>query len=421
MTEYHIIREIGKGGMGSVYEAISPSGQKVAIKKLDCKYAGNQEYRSFFDSEVCSLKSMHNPSVVGIVGSSFSDESGNLYLPMEYIEGKTIEQYVRSNGPFTETDAILYFSKILEAFSYIHECDCIHRDIKPSNIMIRPDGSICIIDFGIAKDLKTHTGQTIGRIVGTDGYMSPEQAKGDSVDSRTDIYSLGCLLFYMLSGKHAIVKKSNDYETVKSILSSEFPKITEVEPTVSLFIEKIILKAVNKNMLYRFQTVEEFKDAINAASTPPTEVLPRLYVSVGRNPSCDIVYPPQYSYISGIHLEIEYIGKKDPSSGQSELLIIDKSTNGTSVEGVRLHHDSKKVRCFQNIGQMPAIYLAGRSEGELDWKKVREKLQEKGAWLSATPEPQQVGTTITTPQKGKGCFGILLLLLLILPFALLLL
>ena len=200
MNDYKIIREVGKGGMGCVYEAADSYGNKIALKMMSAKAASHPDYREMFELEVQSLKKLSHPSVVKIIGEPFSDAGGNLYLPMEFVEGRTISQMVQSNGPIGEQEALSIFSKLLEVFSYIHSKACIHRDVKPSNIMIRPDGSVCVIDFGIAKDSKTSTGKTIGRVVGTDGYMSPEQANGYSIDTRTDIYSLGCLLHYMLSG-----------------------------------------------------------------------------------------------------------------------------------------------------------------------------------------------------------------------------
>ena len=153
MNDYKIIREVGKGGMGCVYESLdSSNNNKVALKMMSAKAAAHPDYREMFDHEVRSLRKLSHPSIVKIVGEPFSDEGGNLFLPMEFVEGKTISQIVQANGAFNEQEAISIFIKLLDAFSYIHNKSCIHRDVKPSNIMIRPDGSICVIDFGIAKD-----------------------------------------------------------------------------------------------------------------------------------------------------------------------------------------------------------------------------------------------------------------------------
>ena len=278
MEGYTITKEIGHGGMGSVFEGRSPNGERIAIKMMSNKATINPEFRELFYSEVKALRKMNHPSVVKIVGDYFSDSDGNLYLPMEFVDGMTIEQYI-DNQALDENEALKIFKKILDAFVYIHRAGCIHRDIKPSNVMLKPDGNICVIDFGIAKDAKTSTGKTIGRIIGTDGYMSPEQAKGDSVDYRTDIYSLGCLLHYMLTGHHAITKKSNDYETICSILDDDFPLARLINPSVTEHTQNVILKSVNKNMLMRYQTVEDFKNAF----ADRTIIAPgRKVITVGR-------------------------------------------------------------------------------------------------------------------------------------------
>ena len=161
MADDYLLQEvIGQGGMGCVYRGLSPDGQEVAIKKLDCKYVSIPDFKEFFFIEANALKTMNHPSVVKFKGNPFADEKGNLYLPMEYVKGKTIEKVVNEKGPYTESEARSIMCKILDAFSYIHSHSMIHRDIKPSNIIIKPDGDICIIDFGIAKDMKISTGKT---------------------------------------------------------------------------------------------------------------------------------------------------------------------------------------------------------------------------------------------------------------------
>ena len=380
LNGYTLVREIGRGGMGCVYEGYSPNGKHLAVKMMSSKVTINPEFRELFQLEVAALQKMNHHAVVKIMGSAFGDPEGNLYLPMEFVEGQTIEQHVsQTGGPYPEPEARELFGKVLDAFSYIHAAGCIHRDIKPSNIMVRPDGNICVIDFGIAKDAHTSTGKTIGRIIGTDGYMSPEQAKGDTVDYRTDIYSLGCLLHYMLTGQHAITKKSNDYETVCTILESDFPLAKSINPAVSDQIQQVILRAVDKNMLRRYQTVEEFKAALGG-----TKVIPRISVSVGRT-DCDVTVPGDV--VSGHHLDIEY-RENQLANGSKEcyLMLRDQSTNGTSVDGRYLHHDSISIP-LGNKADLPAIYLAGREEYLMDWDAVLMKLRAKGMEYPPRREP----------------------------------
>lgn len=372
MNDYKIIREVGKGGMGCVYESLDSSNNKVALKMMSAKAAAHPDYREMFDHEVRSLRNLSHPSIVKIVGEPFSDAGGNLFLPMEFVEGKTISQIVQANGAFNEQEALSIFIKLLDAFSYIHNKSCIHRDVKPSNIMIRPDGSICVIDFGIAKDSKTSTGKTIGRVVGTDGYMSPEQANGYNIDTRTDIYSLGCLLHYMLTGTHAIPKQSNDYDTICAILENNFPLVSEKGFTVSDKTQKAILTAVNKNMTLRFQTTEEFKAALTDKAI--------CKISVGRS-NCDITLYGEY--VSSYHLDIIWEPQNEKASSY-KVTIKDHSTNGTGVNGRKIKNESYSFMINQSVkslmndpSSLPQVMIAGLASHVLEWKTVLNILFEK--------------------------------------------
>lgn len=372
MNDYKIIREVGKGGMGCVYESLDSNNNKVALKMMSAKAAAHPDYREMFDHEVRSLRKLSHPSIVKIVGEPFSDAGGNLFLPMEFVEGKTISQIVQANGAFNEREALSIFIKLLDAFSYIHNRSCIHRDVKPSNIMIRPDGSICVIDFGIAKDSKTSTGKTIGRVVGTDGYMSPEQANGFNIDTRTDIYSLGCLLHYMLTGTHAIPKQSNDYDTICAILENNFPLVSEKGFTVSDKTQKAILTAVNKNMTLRFQTTEEFKAALTDKAI--------CKISVGRS-NCDITLYGEY--VSSHHLDIIWEPQNEKASSY-KVTIKDHSTNGTGVNGRKIKNESYSFMINQSVkslmndpSSLPQVMIAGLASHVLEWETVLNILFEK--------------------------------------------
>lgn len=373
MSDYTIVQEIGKGGMGSVFEAIGPTGRRVALKMMSAKAAAYPDYREMFEHEVRSLRKLSHPSIVNIVGEPFSDSSGNLFLPMEYIEGKTISQIVQdsNHGPYPEDEALSLFIQLLDAFSYIHSKGCIHRDVKPSNIMIRPNGSVCVIDFGIAKDSKTSTGKTIGRVVGTDGYMSPEQANGLNIDARTDIYSLGCLLHYMLAGSHAITKRSNDYETICAILDNNFPLVSEKGISISERTQNAILKAVNKNMMLRFQSANEFKRALQSEQLAPNQFV----VTVGRS-GCDINISGEY--ISKNHLDILFV----INTGTNHVTITDHSTNGTGVNGRMVRGTSYDFTYTGSImkddySSFPTVMLSGLPDYTLNWQEIADVLFEK--------------------------------------------
>lgn len=392
---YTIINEIGRGGMGCVYKGQDASGKLVAIKMMSNRVTCFPEYRQLFQSEVDTLKRMNHPSVVHIVGDPYSDPAGNLYLPMEFVEGETIEQHVSAKGTFTLNEAVELMAKILEALQYVHDRHRIHRDIKPSNIMLRQDGSVCVIDFGIAKDARIGgTGHTVGRVIGTDGYMSPEQANGLHIDHRTDIYSLGCVFYYLLTGQHAVKKGANDHVTVANILHGNMPIPSQAVSNIPHEIDSVFLKAVDKNMMLRYQTAADFKEALMDACG---QAVPK--VTVGSHPDNDIQISNEY--VSKHHLIIK--GLVQPMTGGEKKYAIeltDNSTNGTGVDGRPLRKSAMTID-YDGTSRLPEVLLAARAECPLNWAEVVGRLKAKG-WIEqeATPPPTPEQET----EEGLGIF-----------------
>ncbi|MDD2961725.1 MAG: FHA domain-containing serine/threonine-protein kinase [Muribaculaceae bacterium] len=394
MSEYKIIKEIGRGGMGCVYEARNSANTPIALKMMTNQISYNPEFRELFISEAQALRKMNSQAVVHIMGEPYTDAQGNMYLPMEYVNGETIASHVENQGIYTEAQAIELMLKVLKGFEYVHRHGCIHRDIKPSNIMVRQDDSICIIDFGIAKDAHFTTGKTLGRIIGTDGYMSPEQANGLSIDHRTDIYSLGCLLHFMLVGQHAIAKKSNDVAMVASILQDTFPSAREItDGAVSEGMQEVIFKAVDKNMMNRYQSATEFKEALKNLQHIENDnnSSESIVITVGRK-DCDIVMPE--NLISSTHLIIEYT----PQSEGATIKVTDSSTNGTQINGSYLHHSFIFFESLDSLLESE-ILLAQRREfklsGELLKNTIEEKIMRQGEIKPSQPtSPNETRNTI---------------------------
>lgn len=373
---FQFVKEIGRGGMGCVYEGYdTQTGKTIAIKSMRNEFTCYPEFRDFFLSEVDALKRMNHPSVINIIDEPFQDEKGNMYLPMEFVDGKTIKEYVSEHGSFSPSDATAIMLKVLDAMKYIHSQRCIHRDIKPSNIMLRKNGEICIIDFGIAKDSAIgSTGKTVGLIIGTDGYMSPEQATGLNIDVRTDIYSLGCVFYFMLTGRDAIEKRTNSVETRVAILNEKPPLPSETAPGVSAQLDKVFLKATDKNMTLRFQTAEEFSRALkeehfdipsNPESTNEISTNHMLKITVGKSSDNDIVF--NNPYVSGHHLIISCCAV---NNNCISIEIEDNSTNGTGVNGRKIHHQKVSAKIDPNNINATTIMLAGRPECVLDLNQV---------------------------------------------------
>ncbi|MBP5562195.1 MAG: protein kinase [Muribaculaceae bacterium] len=392
---YSIIDILGSGGMGCVYRARDAHGHIVALKMMSNKVSCFPEYRQLFHDEATTLMVLNHPNVVHIVGMPYSDDAGNLFLPMEYVEGITLDKYVRQHGGrlnIKETVRIL--DMVLEAMQYVHQRDRIHRDIKPSNIMIRPDGTVCIIDFGVAKDARVGTdGATVGRIVGTDGYMSPEQANGLHIDSRTDIYSLGCVLYYMLTGKHAVARGKDNHETMLNINRAEMQLPSMAATGISPLLDYVFLKAVDKDMMRRYQTAEQFREAID---TITGRVKPM--VTVGKAPDNDIRI--SHEFVSRHHLIIRGI-TEPATAGQHRyrIEIEDKSSNGTGVAG-RLLHNNTLLFDYNGETSLPTVMLAGRVDCALNWNTALSILRAKG-WLSQSTAAHDKDE-ITIPSAVSG-------------------
>lgn len=364
---YNVKNEpIGCGGMGEVYIGWDPKGNVVAIKKIRTELTTDANLRAFFHREVNTLQQLEHQSIVKMYATF--EENGSLYLVMEYVEGESIEQYVKRKGTIQENEAICFLSDILPAVGYLHQKGFVHRDIKPGNIMIRPNGKLCLLDFGIVKDMNHSSGYTVNQIIGTDGYMSMEQAAGMSIDHRSDIYSLGCVLYYMLTGSHAIQKQSNDYATRMTIVKSAFPRAKDFNPEISDDIQRVLDKATDKNMLRRFQSCREFELELSGNATAIKGDYTDNRVSVGRE-NCDIIV--LHPKVSRHHLDI--IKEQAPEGNFYRLC--DRSTNGTVVNGEKIQNSEKSWLNHYRHKDEFTILLAG--EAELRWEEVEAAFTKK--------------------------------------------
>jgi serine/threonine protein kinase len=266
VLSYQIESLLGEGGVGSVYLATHTQlGRKVAIKVLNPALVNHTEVRERFRNEATTLSSLQHINIITLY--DYMEDERGLFLIMEYAPGSSLDDYIRkTSGPIPESKAIYFFTQILDGFAYAHSRSVIHRDIKPSNIIITNDADVKILDFGIAKILKegkmsmTKTGAKLGTVL----YMSPEQVKGQSVDIRTDIYSLGVTLFEMLTGRCPYDGNLlSEYEVYQKIVQEPLPAAKSFYPAVSDRMQAIIHKATAKDPKDRFQSCEEFKIALN--------------------------------------------------------------------------------------------------------------------------------------------------------------
>ena len=299
---YTILGPLGAGGMGEVYRARdSKLGRDVALKVLPAAFASDPERMARFQREAQVLASLNHPHIAAIYG--FEDSGGVRALVMELVEGPTLAERI-ANGPIFLDDARPIAREIAEALEAAHERGIVHRDLKPSNIKISPDGNVKVLDFGLAKAIEggdsaadVQNSPTISRmatqagiILGTAAYMSPEQAKGKSVDRRTDIWAFGCVLFEMLTGRHAFEGETVT-DTLAAVIKEEPPWNTLPAATPPRVLE-LLHRCLIKDPKQRLQAIGEARIALDenagvsfaaavpvssaAASTPSESGLRRI-------------------------------------------------------------------------------------------------------------------------------------------------
>lgn len=254
-NRYEITELIGVGGMADVYKGKDIVDNKiVAIKILKTEFSDNEEFLSRFRNESKAISLLSHPNIVKIYDVGFSE---NLqYIIMEYIDGITLKEYIEKEKALNWKDAVHFMIQILRALQHAHENGIVHRDIKPQNIMMLDDGTIKVMDFGIAK-FSRETGKTAtDQAIGSVHYISPEQAKGEATDEKSDIYSVGVMLYEMLTGQKPFDSDNSVSIAVMNI--NDIPKRPRaVNPNVPAGLEEIILKAMEKNPLDRYQSASE--------------------------------------------------------------------------------------------------------------------------------------------------------------------
>jgi len=267
VKHYEIVSQIGEGGMGEVYLAKDTIlGRRVALKFLPAYLRTDPDRLRRFQMEARTASTLNHPNVCVIHEVGETDD-GHPFITMEYIEGTTLRERMNA-GPVAPTEAIEIAVQVADVLSAAHEAGIVHRDIKPENIMIRKDGYVKVLDFGLAKLTELRqppTGVTMstlllmsspGAVMGTAAYMSPEQARGVDVDSRTDVWSLGVVLYEMVSGQAPFVGQTPT-DVVVAIVDREPPAISELVGEVSGELERIVRKALRKDRNQRYQIIKE--------------------------------------------------------------------------------------------------------------------------------------------------------------------
>ncbi len=275
--QFQIVQKIGTGGMGSVYKASQPEmNRMVAIKILHPKLAGRKDLTSRFRREARAMSQLTHPNTVKVFMYGELEEDGSLYIVMELLEGKNLNQSVRKEGPMPPERAIPILVQVCGALQEAHEMGIVHRDLKPENIFLATQGGLKeypkVLDFGLAKvtERQMRPGSIIltqeGMVFGTPEFMSPEQAQGKTLDARSDIYSLATILYEVLTGKLPFEAKTPMEYIQKHVTEAPIPLNQRVPgKTFSPALETVLNKALAKKPEHRYQTATEFAEALKAS------------------------------------------------------------------------------------------------------------------------------------------------------------
>ena len=265
-NRYEILERIGVGGMAVVYKALCHRlNRYVAVKILKDDYAVDEDFRRRFHTEAQAVAMLSHPNIVTVYDVSRTQDVD--YIVMELIEGMTLKQYMQKRGQLSWKEALHFSMQISKALMHAHSRGIIHRDIKTHNIMILKDGSVRVADFGIARLSSTQntlTQQTLGSV----HYISPEQAKGSNIDARTDIYSLGVVMYEMLTGRLPF-EGENAVSIAIQHISSVPLMPREINPEIPVGMETITMKAMNPNLERRYQSAEKLHDDLEAFRKNP--------------------------------------------------------------------------------------------------------------------------------------------------------
>lgn len=272
---YEILELIGFGGMAIVFKAFDRLENKyVAVKILKDEFLQNDDFKRRFRNESKAIALLSHPGIVKVSDVNFSDNIQ--YIVMEYIDGITLKEYIEQQGSVRWKEAVHFTVQILRALQHAHDNGIVHRDVKPQNVMLLEDGTIKVMDFGIARFARENGKTLSDKAIGSVHYISPEQAQGDNTDERTDIYAVGVILYEMLTGKVPF-----DGDTPVSIaikqMQQEPQRPTLLKADIPIGLEEIILRAMQKDPQLRYQTAAEMLRDIDEFKHNPTVVFEYKY------------------------------------------------------------------------------------------------------------------------------------------------
>ena len=339
-NRYEILEQIGVGGMSYVYRAMCHTlNRQVAIKVLKEEFLDNEELVRRFKNESKAISILNHPNIVRVYDVSVTDKLQ--YIVMEYVDGITLKEYLKQRGgALTWKETVHFATQILSALQHAHSKGIIHRDVKPQNIMLLADGSIKMMDFGIARFSRAQSQTVSDKAIGSVHYISPEQAKGERTDARTDIYSVGVMLYEMLSGR--LPFDGDGAVSIAIMQISEKPKpLAEIAPQTPAGLRQITEKAMEKDPDKRYQSAQEMLAAIEEFKRNPSIQFAYEYRSAEDNPERNIN---------------RVVSNTKPSPKSTSIHTGDARRVGTSNPGRSKSAQKKKKKASKGFSLLPIFF-----------------------------------------------------------------
>lgn len=363
---YEILAALGAGGMGEVYRARDGRLERnVAIKILPQSFSSDTDRLRRFEQEARTVAALSHPNILGVY--DIGQHQGSPYMVSELLEGETLRERL-IGGPLSQRRAIEYASQIAEGLAAAHNKGVVHRDLKPENVFIIKEGRAKILDFGLAKLARADAASTPGEgatatvpvhtmpgmVLGTAGYMSPEQVRGKEVDARSDIFSLGAILYEMVSGQRAF-KGESSIETMNAIVKEEPPELAEGDSHINRGLERIIRRCLEKAPERRFQSASDLAFALESLSgtssgvrLPPTQTREKFRFSTVAIMGASLIVAVLVGVLLGLHLR----SKPQPDETFTRL-----SFRPGTIFSARFAPDSKTIIYTAAFdGQPPDLY-----------------------------------------------------------------
>jgi beta-lactam-binding protein with PASTA domain/tRNA A-37 threonylcarbamoyl transferase component Bud32 len=337
---YELGELLGRGGMAEVRRAVDQRlGRSVAVKQLRTDLATDPTFQARFRREAQSAAGLNHPTIVAVydTGEEIDPLTGVAipYIVMELVEGSTLRDVLKDGRKLLPERALELTQGVLDALSYSHKAGIVHRDIKPANVMLTPNGGVKVMDFGIARavaDTSATMTQTAA-VIGTAQYLSPEQARGETVDARSDLYSTGCLLYELLVGRPPFVGDSPVSVAYQHVRETPLPP-SQLDPEISPEIDAVVLKALAKDPSERYQTAREMKDDITRllngqqttaeqATTAVVSMAAGAMAATAYDDATHVATPPTFVPPAGPdEVEEEYAEEEEPGKRRVGLAIL---------------------------------------------------------------------------------------------------